>query len=349
MLVIVSVVQSKEHAKAPMAMMDGRRVKRLLLRVLIGSVLALLALGLFYSYLFGPTDKFAQVQEFIVEEGETYGDVVKELKEKNLIRDEGAFRLAYLRYAKGRDVRAGGYKISGAMDTWSIAESLARPPFFVWITIKPGERKEQIAEKLVRELNWSDAEVSEWLGTSTVLAPSYTEGVYFPDTYLIPSDYTPGEVAERFRSRFKQEFAEYAARAGEKDMLWTDVLTLASLVEREASRTDKALVAGILWNRIHEGMPLAVDATLQYVKGNKEIGWWPVPKSEDKFLESPFNTYLNTGLPPHPIANPSTASIEAVIDYEETDCLFYIHDNDGVIHCSPSYAGHLANIDRYLR
>jgi UPF0755 protein len=126
------------------------------------------------------------------------------------------------------------------------------------------------------------------------------------------------------------------------------VLTLASIVDRESAKDDKALVAGILWNRLDVGMKLQADATLQYVKG-KEGNWWPQPLSEDKYLDSPFNTYQHTGLPPHPINNPSMDSIDAVLNPVDTDCLYYLHDTDHQIHCSVTYAGQVDNVNRYLR
>jgi UPF0755 protein len=96
-------------------------------------------------------------------------------------------------------------------------------------------------------------------------------------------------------------------------------------------------------------MLLQADATLQYATDTKETGWWAAPDPDDKYVESPFNTYQHEGLPPAPIATPSLASIEAALDPEPTSCLFYLHDGNGRIHCSPNYAGHLANVDRFLR
>ena len=110
------------------------------------------------------------------------------------------------------------------------------------------------------------------------------------------------------------------------------------------------LIAGILWNRLDQNKQLEIDATVQYARGKTEAGWWsPIKGSETRSLESPFNTYLNKGLPPHPISNPGMDAIDAVLKPEETDCLYYLHDSEGVIHCSTSFAEHELNIDRYLR
>jgi UPF0755 protein len=127
------------------------------------------------------------------------------------------------------------------------------------------------------------------------------------------------------------------------------ILIIASLIQREAAgKKDMNLVSGVIWNRIMSDMPLAIDATLQYAKGTEE-NWWPQPKSEDKYIDSAYNTYQNKGLPPHPIANPGLAAIDAAMNPSDTSCLYYIHDRYRRIHCSPTYEGHKTNINLYLR
>jgi UPF0755 protein len=264
------------------------------------------------------------------------------------VKSPWALRLALLEKAQGRSIRAGGYRVSASMDAWSVAKVLTDPPALAFVTFKPGMRKEEMGELLAETFNWSPAQVKEWNTVATDPDPDFVEGVYYPDTYLIPSDQSPSQIAARLRGRFTDVFQPYAKEAQEKGIPWTDVLTLASIVDRESSKTDKAVVAGILWNRLHIGMKLQADATLQYVKG-KEGNWWPQPLSADKYLESPFNTYQHTGLPPHPINNPDMDSVAAVLNPVDTDCLFYLHDPGHKIHCSVSYAGQVANVNRYLR
>jgi UPF0755 protein len=131
-----------------------------------------------------------------------------------------------------------------------------------------------------------------------------------------------------------------------------DILTMASIVEREARGYEEMRnVAGILWNRIDLGMPIQADATLQYVKGYNEQtkAWWTPPLAEDKKLNSPFNTYLNPGLPPRPISNPGYDAIRATLNPVDTDNIFYLHDQDGGIHYAESLEEHNANVQKYLR
>lgn len=326
-----------------------RPSRRLLVIAGAACVLLLVAFVLLYAKYFGPvTASRVAPTEFIVAPDSEFETVAQELKAGGYIKSMTAFRIAYRGTGHMNDVREGGYMISPSMDVWTVANLLSRPPYLAWITFPPGWRKEQIADYLAKKLAWTEEQRREFIDVDTAPTFEQIEGVYYGDTYLIPSDQAPAQVAARLRDRFEEVFAPYAELAVEKNVTWTEALTMASLIEREAAKNDKHLVAGILWNRINDGMRLQVDATLQYIKGS-EGNWWPQVKSEDKQLDSPFNTYKNSGLPPHPIANPSLDSIEAALNPEHTDCIYYLHDADGVIHCSASYAGQLRNIERYLR
>ena len=326
-----------------------RPSRRLLLIAGAAGVFLLVAFVLSYARYFGPVTPHATAStEFIVAPESEFETIAQELKVNGYIKSMTAFRVAYAMRGGMHEISEGGYMLSPSMDAWTIAEQLSRPPYLAWITFPPGWRKEQIAEYLARKLGWTDEEKYTFVMIDTAQTPEQIEGVYYGDTYLIPSDQAPAQVAARLRDRFEEVFAPYAAQAVEKNVTWTEVLIMASLIESEAAKNDKHLVSGILWNRINDGMRLQVDASLQYFRG-KEGNWWPLPDPEDKTFDSPFNTYRYAGLPPHPIANPSEESIEAALNPTKTSCIFYLHDNEGQIHCSPTYAGHRANVDRYLR
>lgn len=318
--------------------------------ILTGSALVLVAGAFSYSKLFGPTDVSATMEDFFVQEDTSILSVAQQLKEKGYVRGEWIFNIAYVREAYGNKILPGGYKISKSMDAWTIASTLLEPPYFAWIKIPVGVRKEQIATRLADSLGWSDEKKKAFLDATQAHGKEYKEGVYFPDTYFIPTDLTPAEVEERIRSRFAVVFEPYAKEAIAKKMPWPTVLTIASLIQREAgSVSDMAIISGVIQNRLKAGMPLAIDATLQYMEGNEADGWWAPPRKAGSYGNSPFNTYKNKGLPPHPIANPGLASIEAALNPTATNCLFYIHDNNGKMHCSPTYKGQQANVAKYLR
>jgi UPF0755 protein len=312
-------------------------------------VVALFAAAIFYSHFFGPVDTYAGQVEFIVQPDATRDQIADTLKKEGFIRSRFIFDLALEKESHGASILAGGYELSANMDVWTIASTLSSQPSLVFFTFPPGWRKEQIADKLAATFGWTAAQVSEWNNIDTDPSPSFDEGVYYPDTYLIPSDQTPAQIAQRFRDRFQEVFAPDADLAQQEGIPWTEVVILASLLEREAAGAqDMPLIAGIMLNRLHNGMPLQIDATLQYIEG-REGDWWPVPTVADKSLKSPFNTYLHTGLPPHAIAEPGLGAINAVLNPEKTDCLYYLHDPSGQIHCSTTYAGQLANVNKYLK
>lgn len=310
-----------------------------LLTLLIGSLLL-------YSHLFGPVDVNAQPSQFVVRQDASVSDVVENLSATNMVRSAWALRIALA--GEPGHIRPGGYSLGKEMDAWTVAKVLTDPPAMAFVTFPPGIRKEQMGDMLADALGWSDAQKKDWNTIATNPDPSFVEGVYYPDTYLIPSDQSPEQIAARMRGRFTDVFAPYAQQALRKGIPWTEVLTLASIVDRESAKGDKALVAGILWNRLKSGMLLQADATLQYAKGAKG-NWWPQPTSEDKYLSSSFNTYRHTGLPPHPINNPGMDSVAAVLNPEKTDCLYYLHDNSHQIHCSLTYGGQVKNVNTYLR
>lgn len=263
-----------------------RRPSRRLL--VIGGAACVAFLFLFvlaYARYFGPvTPSSIPASEFIVAPDSEFETVAQELKAGGYIKSMTAFRIAYALNARSGDIREGGYMVSPSMDVWTTAGLLSRPPYLAWITFPPGWRKEQIADYLAKQLAWTPEEKRQFIEVDTAPTFEQTEGVYLGDTYLIPSDQAPAQVAARLRDRFQEMFAPYASLAVEKNVTWTEALTMASIIEREAAKNDKHLVSGILWNRINDGMRLQVDASLQYIRG-EEGNWWPQPRPEDKDLE----------------------------------------------------------------
>lgn len=321
----------------------GKRLFHIGILFAFGGILV----ALLYAFAFGPAGPFEEQPEFIVMPEDTLLSVSQRLEADGLVRYAPAFRFAYALSRGDRTMRPGGYALSPSMDALRIAKTLSATPRLAWIVIPEGKRKEEVARILADALGWTAADRRAFLAAAYLLPPP-SEGMFYADTYLIPSDQSPAQVAARLRNRFEEAFAPYAEEAKGKGTAWRDLIILASLIERESAKNDKRLVSGILHNRLERGMLLQVDATLQYLRG-KEGNWWPLPDPADKTAESPFNTYRYGGLPPEPIATPSIASIEAALNPEPTTCLFYLHDAYGRIHCTATYSGHLANINRYLR
>ena len=206
-------------------------------------------------------------------------------------------------------------------------------------------RKEEIAQQVSQSLNIPEIEFLKYV----------REGYLFPDTYLIPKSATAVVVIKIFEDNFNRRFSdELREKARNKGFTVEQVLTLASLVEREARfAEDRPKVASVLLNRLENEMKLDIDATVQYALGyqSEEKSWWKKQLSlEDLAIDSPYNTYKNAGLPPEPIANPGLASIQAVVDADpNTPYLYYISDKSGHLHFARNLEEHNENIRRYLK
>ena len=217
------------------------------------------------------------------------------------------------------------------------------------LIIEPGERKEEVADNFGDILDWEKEDGDAFLEQSLKSAPGLEEGQFFPDSYLVSYDASPEVVAKLVDQRFEEEvLSRYTRDVSEKVPL-KDALTIASILEREAyDFTDMREISGVIWNRLFISMNLQIDSTLQYAKGSLPTGaWWPVPIPRDKYIDSPFNTYQNKGLPPGPIANPSLNAILAALNPKATDCLFYFHDSRSRFHCSPTYEEHVSLLKQY--
>lgn len=316
-----------------------------------GIVLAIVIGWLFASFMLfnAPQPKLEKVELFIIALKTNEPEVIDKLSKQGLIKNAWAFNLALTIKGKHNTIEPGGYYLSKGMNVWQIIERFSLGPEMKWVVVPEGLRKEEIGEILAQTFGWSQQDIDDWNDKYTRAKYDYVEGVYFPDTYLIPTAEKNFEVVQRMINRFNEKFAPYFDKFAEKDIMWTTGLRLASVIQREAAGyEDMPLIAGILWNRLDKDMKLEVDATVQYARGKTEGGWWTPIKLEDKEIDSPYNTYMYKGIPPHPIANPGLDAIEAVLNPEETDCLYYLHDNNRQIHCAKTYEEHKANIEEYL-
>jgi UPF0755 protein len=314
-----------------------------------GTLSAIIIICFGYYLFFAAPERSAVPEQFTVSLGATRADIFNNLKSYGFIKNETGFKITATLEGVA-DINPGAYKISGSMNTWQIAAAFKADPYMKWVVISEGLRKEEIADLLAKNLGWSQDEKENWINIYTASNPDYFEGVYFPDTYLIPSAESPVDTAARLQKKFEEEFAPYAADAVKQNIKWTTILKIASLIQREAAgKNDMPIVSGVIWNRLLQGMNLDIDSTVQYARGDTGKGWWAPIMPTDKKIDSPYNTYLYKGLPPHPIDNPGLATINATLNPAKTDCLYYLHDNSGTIHCAATYAEHQANIEKYMR
>ena len=225
-------------------------------------------------------------------------------------------------------------------------QSLASPSSRI-LVIFPGQRKEEIASNFGKILGWTNTERQAFVEIVTTNPITIADGTFAPGRYITAVDATPEMVAQQIQTTFEQNILAHYSPETEAVLPLKDALIIASLIEREGSTfSDMQDISGVIWNRLFIDMKLQLDATLQYARGSRsyEPKWWPVPKPRDKFIDSLFNTYQHSGLPPAPIANPSVAALIAALNPTKTNCLFYFHDSDGVMRCSNDYEEHKAKL-----
>lgn len=301
--------------------------------------------------IFGPVGNSKQIEIFVVPQNKEGIDVAQALWEQKFIKNVNAFQFLLNTFAKNKEINSGGYRLSQNMNAWQIFIKITGKQDLTWVTISFCPRKEQVGEKLASALDWNQEQLIKWNTVYTNIKPEYFEGVYYPDTYLIPFDESGALTAERFINRFNEKFTPFIEQFTAKNIKWTTGLKIASLIAREAAGTeDMKLISGIIWNRLDKNIALQIDATMQYTLGKDANGnWWGNINLTEKQKDSPYNSYLNKGLPPTPICSPNIDAIEAALNPEETDCLYYLHDSNRQIHCAKTYEEHKNNIEKYLK
>ncbi|MEW5957794.1 MAG: endolytic transglycosylase MltG [Chloroflexota bacterium] len=287
-----------------------------------------------------PASDDPSVAPFTVEIGETAASIAGRLEEQGLISDANLFRL-FLRY-NGLDssLEAGDYELRYNMNMREVAETLQKASFEeVAVTIPEGWRAEQVAELLSRE-NIMDgalflATVRQGTGVDHPLladrpAGTSYEGYLFPDTYRLPVKASPEDLISRMLDNMASKIPANAVElASAQGYTFFEMLTIASIVEREAvAPEERPTIASVYLNRLAQGMPLQADPTVQYAMGYQtDTGqWWKTPVLLEEYsqVNSPYNTYLNYGLPPGPISNPGASAINAALQSEQTDYIFFM-------------------------
>lgn len=303
--------------------------------------------SIYFSF-FGATKAFKDPVVFVVPQDISNYNISEELYSKKLIKNEAAFNLVKNKFFKKIEFKSGGYNLNTNQSTWQILKKLSAKQDLMWVNLYFCPRKEQVGERLANVLGWDSKKLKEW--NQLFIDSDYFEGVFYPDTYLIPIDESVEQVAQRFIDRFNEKFSVISNGYINKNIKWTTGLKIASLIAREAAgKEDSKLISGIIWNRLNQNMRLQIDATMQYTLGKNEKGsWWGSISLEEKQKDSPYNSYRHEGLPPTPICSPNIDFIEAALNPEETECIFYLHDSNRQIHCAKTYKEHKENISKYL-
>lgn len=283
-----------------------------------------------------------QPQVFVVKKGESFTSVANRLEKEGLIRSAMIFYFVAWQKQTVNKIQAGDFRLNPQMAPSEIAQSLTKGTLDIWVTIIEGWRREEIAEKLAA------SGLSSFKETDFLLLTKDLEGKLFPDTYLIPRQ----ADAEKIVSLLTQNFQKKVKDVDQKTLI------MASIIEREIRNPqDRKIISGILWKRLGNNWPLQADATVQYAVSSVKCkvlsvkceDWWPHNLTKrDLAIKSPYNTYLNRGLPPAPISSPGLGAIEAAIAPLSSDYWFYLSDKDGVTHYARTDAEQADNIQKYL-
>lgn len=289
----------------------------------------------------------------VVKPGTTASEISDRLMQLGVI--DSRLRFWWLMKLQGdaSKFKTGTYAFTPHMDEQAVLDKLvAGETTVVKFTIPEGFGIKEIAKRLADE---GLVDEQEFLAEAKDFAPyDYmkkrpnvryaAEGYLFPDTYVIHSDVSAEGImkmmAEDFDTRLTPALRQQAAAKG---LSIHDLITLASLVEKEARYDeDRPIIAQVFFKRLQMGMPLQSDTTLQYLMaGPKED-----VSIEDTKIDSPYNTYQHEGLPPGPIASPGMKSILAVLNPANTDYLYFVADRQGHNHYSQTYDEHLAIVEQ---
>lgn len=317
---------------------------------------ALLAAGLSWYYIRAkaelepvePGDQRPVLVE--VKPGANTAVIAGELKQRGLIRDSFVFRL-YARHLKldGR-LRSGVYEFSPSMSVEIMLNKLSRGEVATnGFTIPEGFTVLQVADHLA-ERGLADRGRFLRAARSPSFRPRYLppgaevreplEGYLFPDTYKIPKGLPEEGIIQLMRDRWEEVLAPgLRARANDLKLSIHELITLASIVEKEATAKDRDRVAAVFHNRLGIGMKLDSCATINYVLDIQRA----VLTLDDLETPSPYNTYRNPGLPPGPIANPGEAAIKAALYPAPVNYLYFVVKGPGEHAFAATHDQHLAN------
>jgi len=289
-----------------------------------------------YNYLIStPVDPLDDTKISIsIKKGDGITDVASTLKAKDLILDEDAFR-EYLRSnGLDRQIVAGRFMLDKTQTIADIAKTVTDSKQSEYIlTIPEGSTVKDIDDKLVEMdviksgdfikavKGFSDYEKYPFIDKAKAKNLEYPlEGYLFPDTYFIdPQNFYSENLIQLMQNNFSAKLGDNLTKKHDRSL--SDIIIMASIVEKEV-RTDKdrPIVAGILWKRLDSNWMLGADATLLYLKNDKNID------QNDLQTDSPYNTRNRTGLPPGPICNPGLKSILAAVNPEDSQYFFYLTD-----------------------
>lgn len=278
-----------------------------------------------------------------IPEGASLRKAGKILREHNVVRSSILFEMYVIMHRGELGIKAGDYFFESPQSPWRVASRVTKGAYGfeqVALTIPEGLTRGEVASLVAGKEQFPFFDADEFLATT-----ESEEGFLFPDTYFVPKNIGATEVAAILRETFDRKIASRKDLIDASGHTEREIVTMASIIEAEARTSeDRRIVSGILWRRIEIGMPLQVDAAFLAVNGKQT----PDLTLDDLKIDSPYNTYVNRGLPPGPIVNPGLDAIDAALEPEESPYLYYLSDSEGAMHYAETFEEHKANKRRYL-
>jgi len=323
------------------------------LLIVVLAVGAVLAGSVVFGRLHEPYKGYTAAEQFVdIPSGAGSADIGRRLVDAGVVQNLLVFRAAMWRSGRARSLKAGEYRFTEAMSAAQVVDKLARGDVHVRrLTFPEGLTILDMAKIYeARGVGRSADFVKAASDASSVKdldpqAPDL-EGYLYPETYAIPRGTPPSKLVDLMVARFRAAYSsDLQARARSQGLTTRQVVTIASLVEKEAAQEDeRRLIAAVYRNRLRIGMGLQADPTVIYSlqKAGRYDG---NIRREDLEINSPYNTYKYPGLPPGPIASPRKASLEAALDPADVRYIYFVSRNDG----SHAFATTLAEHNRNVR
>lgn len=314
-------------------------------------ILALIG-GLLFFQAAGPASDRRHSAVFQIDKGMTLKQVASRLSDQKLIRGPNVFRsLAYLTQKQGQ-IKAGEFELSPSMSVMEILNRITSGKSILHrVTIPEGYRITEIAA-LLKGKSMADAgKFIQQTRDRSLIDPldiprGNLEGYLFPETYHFGKNTDERAIVKTMVDTFKRQALkpEYLDRARELGFSFHDIVTLASLIEKETGQEDeRELISAVFHNRLRKNMRLQCDPTVIYALKNFDGNL----RKKDLGIDSPYNTYRYSGLPPGPIANPGLKSIRAALYPASVDYIYFVSKQDGSHKFSSSLADHNRAVRKY--
>jgi UPF0755 protein len=312
-------------------------MRRLLLIFITVLIAVVFAGWLALRYMGQPYKGYPGDEVFVdVPSGSGVSAIGRRLVEAGVVRNGAEFRLAMRLHGGSRTLKAGEYRFVGALRPAEVVDKLARGDVFLRpVTFPEGLTAAEMADiAAAHDFGPRDAFLTATRNAAPVREidreAQDLEGYLFPETYALPRHETPAALVGQMTKRFLEVYDDGLRReAAARGMTTRQVVTLASLIEKETSRAEeRPLVSAVYHNRLKIGMALYCDPTVIYAL--QRAGRWNGNLTKENLgFDSPYNTYRYAGLPPGPIAAPGRASLEAAVRPAAVSHLYFVSRNDG--------------------